>query len=78
MPDLSRNATFFIDLARRGRHPAASSGEHAAHEVAESLLKTASAFDHEAMEGMLEFACLCHTHPSTAEDLIHAHQRVAP
>ena len=45
----------FLDLARRGRLPGASSGEHAARQLAAAMLLRSPGMDAQAVEGAAVF-----------------------
>ena len=56
----------FLNLARNGRHGAASGGEQRAHALATVALEHVSGLDALALEGFREFCLLAKTDPDTA------------
>ena len=59
----------FVRLART-KHPGASSGEKAARRLALALCRDLPSLDERAFDGLLEFALLIRSAPTTARDLI--------
>lgn len=59
----------FLNLVKRGKHPAASSGERAAHLLAAAISQHAPALDDTALEGAVEFLRYAWSNPHHARDL---------
>jgi len=60
----------FIQLAARGGHPRASSGERKARRLARAVVRETPGLDGEALEGLCEFIHWASRQPMTATDLV--------
>ncbi len=66
----SRQLAHFIELARRGRNPAASGGEQRAARLAAALLDDVAGIDQDAVAGLTMFARVVAANWSAASSLI--------
>jgi hypothetical protein len=61
---------FFIRLARKGKHPGASSGEKHAHRLAMAVLDSIDILDDRAVEGLIDFIHYSKGAPETVRSLV--------
>ena len=60
----------FLRLARAGAHPTASSGAHAAFQLAAAVLDHVPALDGQALAGLQEFCDIVKAVPESARTLV--------
>lgn len=61
---------FFLDLAKRGKHPGASSGEKRARRLALAILDNLPGLDDKAITGLVHFMGEAQMRPETARTSI--------
>lgn len=59
----------FLNLALRGRYPAASGGEHRAFKLAQAVVEYVPGLDELARDGLCEFIERTAQHPMEARDI---------
>lgn len=66
------NMTHFLELAKRGGHGAASSGEVRAHALALAILENVPGLGQKALNGMMTLAVVAFERPGLALEMFRA------
>ena len=72
MPEPTPAFKHFLRLAKRGKHPAASGGEHRCYNLAVAVLQNCNGIDQEATVGLIEFIEAVQSQPMTMQDVFEA------